>query len=123
MRNAELLLRNAGLLGDGAADSEVATADDDTAPGLRSGEAALLLTAPFLREAVLAVGVRDAAAINPANLSRTYTPGPRGDLELTHEMHQHLVRRAEGLRRRAGDEPESAVERDTVPNHITLTGV
>jgi hypothetical protein len=68
---------------------------------LRSGEAALLIAAPFLREAVLAVGIRDAAGIDPANLDRSYAPGARGDLELTHEMHQHLVRRAVGLRERA----------------------
>jgi hypothetical protein len=65
---------------------------------LRPGEVAMLIAAPFLREAVLAEGLRDAAGVNPANLSRTYEPGPRGDLELTHEMHQHLVQRANGLR-------------------------
>jgi hypothetical protein len=68
---------------------------------LRPGEAMLLIAAPFLREAVLAVGIREAAGVNPANLDRTYTPGTRGDLELTHEMHQHLVRRAVGLREQA----------------------
>lgn len=108
LRNAELLLRNAGLLGSGSADNEMVETGDESGFGLRSGEAALLLAAPFLREAVLAVGIKDAAAINPANLARTYEPGDRGDLELTHEMHQHLVRRAEGLRKRAGEERESA---------------
>ena len=107
LKNVELLLRNADLLSGGASDTEVATAEDEVVPGLRSGEAALLLTAPFLREAVLAVGIRHAAAVDPADLSRTYEPGLRGDLELTHEMHQHLVRRAEGLRRRAGNQAES----------------
>jgi hypothetical protein len=108
LKNAELLLRNAGLLGGKAADAEIADDDDEATPVLRSGEAALLLTAPFLREAVLAVGIREAAAVDPADLSRTYEAGPRGDLELTHEMHQHLVRRAEGLRRQGTGQPESA---------------
>src|SRR6185369_10638163 len=65
---------------------------------LRPGEAAMLIAAPFLREAVLAEGIRDAAGIDPANLNRTYIQGARADLELTHEMHQHLVRRATGMR-------------------------
>ena len=68
---------------------------------LHPGETALLIAAPFLYEAVLAVGIHDAAGIDPAKLDRTYTPGARGDLELTHEMHQHLVRRAVGLRKSA----------------------
>jgi HAMP domain-containing protein len=75
---------------------------------LRPGEAAMLIAAPFLREGVLAEGLRDAAGVDPANLSRTYEPGPRSDLELTHEMHQHLVQRATGLRQsgltEAGDQ-------------------
>ncbi|NUW34033.1 caspase family protein [Nonomuraea sp. SMC257] len=60
-------------------------------------EAALLVAAPFLRERVIAEGVWQAAGIAPATFTRTYTPGARGDLELTHEMHQHLLQRAEGL--------------------------
>jgi hypothetical protein len=67
-------------------------------PGLTAGEAALLIAAPFLRETVIAAGIREAAGIDPANLDRTYIPGARTDLELTHEMRQHLVRRATGLR-------------------------
>ena len=76
MRIAELLLRDAEVL---------------------PGEAAMLIATPFLREAVLAQGIREAAGVDPANFNRTYTPGARGDLELTHEMHQHLVRRATAL--------------------------
>ena len=87
LRNTELLLRNGGFpppdTGDGSAPR---------------AEIPLLIAAPFLREAVLAVGILDAAGINPASLDRTWIPGPRSDLELTHEMHQHLVRRAVGLR-------------------------
>ena len=99
LQNAERLLRNGGLLGPAAV--------SHPGVGLRPGEAALLLTAPFLREAVLAVGLREAAAIHPADLTRTYDTGPRGDLELTHEMHQHIVRRAAGLRRQAEEQPGS----------------
>jgi hypothetical protein len=94
LRDTELILREAGLI---AKETDPLTAG----PRLRPGEAALLIAAPFLREAVLAVGIRDAAAIDPANLDRTYTPGARSDLELTPEMHQHVVRRAVGLREHA----------------------
>ena len=91
LRGTELLLEHAGLV------------QADEAHGLLPGEAAMLIAAPFLREAVLAAGIRDAAGIAPARFDRTYVPGLRSDLELTHEMHQHLVRRAIGLRqRRAG---------------------
>ncbi|MEU9834329.1 caspase family protein [Streptosporangium sp. NPDC048047] len=65
--------------------------------GLTRSEVAALIMAPFLRERVLAEEVRLAAGIDPANFARTYGAGPRSDLETTHEMHQHIVRRAEGL--------------------------
>jgi hypothetical protein len=74
-------------------------------PGLRPAEAAMLIAAPFLREYVLADGIRDAAGIDPANLRRTYRAGPRSDLELTHEMYQHVVQRADGLKQRNLPEP------------------
>jgi hypothetical protein len=111
LRTTELLLRNAGFLpgaepgqpGNGRMLAETpgpqASAVDSTR--LRAAEAALLIAGPFLREAVLAEGIRDAASISPANFDRTFTPGARGDLELTHEMHQHLVQRIAGLRERA----------------------
>ncbi|GAA2299763.1 hypothetical protein GCM10010402_68070 [Actinomadura luteofluorescens] len=67
---------------------------------LRPGEAALLVSAPFLREAVLAEGVRVAAGVRPGDLRRTYEKGPRSDLEGVHEMHQHIVRRAESFDQR-----------------------
>jgi hypothetical protein len=111
LANAELLLRNAGLLEGLPGSTETARSEDEATCGLRPGEAALVLTAPFLREVVLAVGIRDAAAIEPADLRRTYGPGDRSDLELTHEMYQHLVRRAVGLRRRAEDGPEPRAAR------------
>jgi Caspase domain len=102
--NAELLLDHAGLLPDriqslqAGADPLDGGAGQSPSSKLRAGEAALLIAAPFLREAVLAVGLRDAAGLDPGNLDRTFRPGARNDLELTHEMHQHLVRRAAGLR-------------------------
>jgi Caspase domain len=102
--NAELLLDHAGLVPDRThslqADADLLDGGAGQSPSskLRPGEAALLIAAPFLREAVLAVGLRDAAGIDPASLDRTFRPGARNDLELTHEMHQHLVRRAVGLR-------------------------
>jgi hypothetical protein len=97
LRNTELLLRDAGFLppAGGAPDSQ--SRRHGEAGGLLPGEAAVLMAAPFLREAVLAVGIRDAAGIDPADMRRTYTVGMRGDLELTHEMYPHLVRRAAGL--------------------------
>jgi hypothetical protein len=100
LRFTEFLLRDAGLL---PAANPAPGAGKTVAPGesLRPGESALLLAAPFLREAVMAEGIREAAGIDPAKLDRTYVPGPRSDLELTHELHQHLVRRATGLRQRA----------------------
>lgn len=66
-------------------------------------EVAALITAPFLRERVLAEGTRMAAGIDPANFARTYRTGARNDLETTHEMYQHIVRRAEGMESR-GDQ-------------------
>ena len=118
LRNTELLLRNSGFLPldtVGPRMSESASAApalrgsgsspaDTRAPGDADpplAEAPLLIAAPFLREAALAVGIRDAAGIDPASLDRTWIPGSRSDLELTHEMHQHLVRRAVALRQLA----------------------
>ncbi|MFG2091901.1 caspase family protein [Spirillospora sp. NPDC048824] len=69
-------------------------------PCLTPAEAAVLVAAPFLREVVLAEGIRLAAGIRPTDFTRTYRDGARTDLELTHEEHQQTVRRAEGLERR-----------------------
>lgn len=69
-------------------------------PCLTPTEAAVLVVAPFLREVVLAEGIRLAAGIQPTNFTRTYQDGARTDLELTHEEHQQMIRRAEGLERR-----------------------
>jgi hypothetical protein len=96
---AELLLRHADLLPE---------TGSGTHGALRPGEAAMLIAVPFLREAVLAAGIRDAAGVAPADPDRTYTPGTRGDLELTHEMHQNLVSRMIGLRQRGGEAIDAA---------------
>ncbi len=111
LRSAELLVRNAGLL---------PTGEPVRPGGLRPGEAAILIAGPFLREALLAEGIRDAAGIDPAKLDRTYTPGARADLELTHEMYQHLVRRATGLRE--GGSAEAADHLAMWLVHRWLTG-
>ncbi|MFP3962760.1 caspase family protein [Actinomadura fulvescens] len=67
---------------------------------LGPAEVAALIAAPFLREVVLAEGIRLTAGIAPTDFTRTYREGPRTDLEITHEMHQQVLRRAEGLDRR-----------------------
>lgn len=77
---------------------------------LQPAEAAILAAAPFLREAVLAQGIRLAAGVKPAELDRTYDDGPRGDLELTHEQQQHLVQRARDLRQRGLDGDSEAAD-------------
>ncbi|GAA2863227.1 caspase family protein [Nonomuraea rubra] len=76
---------------------------------LTPSEVALLVAAPFLRERVIAAGIRQAARIAPDTFERTYTPGPRSDLEVTHEMHQHLLQRAEGLAARGSNEARDAL--------------
>ena len=53
------------------------------------------------------------AASAPVSLDRTYASGNRGDLELTHEMHQHLVRRALGLREDDAGGPKAHVPSST----------
>lgn len=63
---------------------------------LSPAELGLLTSAPFLREAALADGLYEAAGIAPTDFQRTYADGPRSDLELTHAMHEHVRRRAEG---------------------------
>jgi hypothetical protein len=92
LRNAEF------LLGYDKVSAEVSGRPPKRPAQLLPREAAMLLAAPFLREAVFAKGIQDSADADPADLSRTYRSGVRGDLELTHEMHPHLVRRAAGLR-------------------------
>ncbi|MFI6231851.1 caspase family protein [Micromonospora echinospora] len=81
------------------------------APAPSPIEVGLLVAVPFLREAVLAEGLTQAAMITPAltDLSRTHVPGPRSDLEITHSIHQHMCHRAEGLAARG-----RAAERDTL---------
>lgn len=76
---------------------------------LSLAELAPLIAAPFLREAALSAGVRLAATIEPRNFSRTYQDGPRSELEITHAIHEHVCRRAEGLARRGRYELRDAL--------------
>ncbi|MBO4208841.1 wHTH domain-containing protein [Micromonospora echinofusca] len=71
--------------------------EGDSPPSLSPVEAGLLVAAPFLREAVLAEGLAEAAMSTPTDFRRTHAPGPRSDLEITHSIHQHMCHRAEGL--------------------------
>ncbi|GAB3154266.1 hypothetical protein GCM10027290_48450 [Micromonospora sonneratiae] len=76
---------------------------------LTPDEVGILVAVPFMREATLAEGLREAAAIAPTDFSRTYRDGPRADLEITHAMHEHVCRRAEGLARRNQHEARDAL--------------
>jgi Caspase domain len=67
-------------------------------------EAVALVVAPFLREVAFSVGLRLATGVTPHDFSRTFRDGPRSDLEITHAMHEHVCRRAEGLGRRGRTE-------------------
>ena len=72
---------------------------------LSVAETSVLITAPFLREAVYSEGLLVAAGLDPGDFRRTYRPGERTDLEITHEMYPQVVRRVEGLGRR--DQPDA----------------
>ncbi|MFF0118377.1 hypothetical protein ACFYP0_07765 [Micromonospora arida] len=72
-------------------------------PRISIAELGLLVAAPFLREAVLAEGLAEAAMIQPADFSRSHAAGARSDLEITHSIHQHTCHRAEGLASRGRD--------------------
>ncbi|ROO88542.1 caspase domain-containing protein [Actinocorallia herbida] len=76
---------------------------------LTAREIGLLVAVPFLREAVMAAGVREAAAIGPTDFERHFSEGLRDDLELTHAMHEHVCRRAEGLVRRGRADARDAL--------------
>lgn len=72
-------------------------------------ELATLIAVPFLRETALSFGLKLASSVEPANFTRSYQDGPRSDLELTHAMHEHVCRRAEGLGRRGRTVPRDAL--------------
>ncbi|WP_409463652.1 caspase family protein [Amycolatopsis sp. GA6-003] len=74
-----------------------------------SVELAVLVAAPFLREAALSAGIRLAATVEPTNFTRTFRDGARSDLETTHSIYEHVCRRAEGLARRNRAEPRDAL--------------
>ena len=67
---------------------------------LSAAETSVLVAAPFLSEVVYAEGLLVAAGLEPGDFKRSYRPGERTDLEITHEMYPQVVRRAEGLDRR-----------------------
>ncbi|MDG4787561.1 caspase family protein [Micromonospora sp. WMMD1102] len=71
---------------------------DDTR--LRPAEMVSLIAAPFLREVALSAGLILAAGIKPCDFTRLHGERARSDLEITHDMHEHVWRRAEGLARR-----------------------
>jgi hypothetical protein len=72
-------------------------------------ELAAAVSTPFLREVALSAGLRLAAGVRPQNFSRTFQDGARSDLEITHAMHEHVCRRAEGLERRGHIETRDAL--------------
>ncbi|MFG3558651.1 caspase family protein [Micromonospora sp. NPDC047557] len=76
---------------------------------LTPGEVSVVVAAPFIREIGLSAGLRLAAGISPQDFTRTYRDGPRSDLEITHAMHEHVCRRAEGLARRGQGEARDAL--------------
>ncbi|MGW5578891.1 wHTH domain-containing protein [Micromonospora chokoriensis] len=76
---------------------------------LSTAELAAAITVPFLRECALNAGLRLAAGISPQDFTRTFEDGPRNDLEITHSMHEHMWRRAEGLARRNRSEARDAL--------------
>ncbi|GAB3276752.1 hypothetical protein GCM10027456_68000 [Kineosporia babensis] len=63
-------------------------------------ELAAVISAPFIREVTLGNGLVDAGEISPDDFTRRYDEGARHDLELTHGLHEHVRRRAEGLAKR-----------------------
>src|ERR1700733_12701137 len=72
-------------------------------------ELAAAISTPFLREVALSAGLRLAAGVRPQDFSRTFQDGPCSDLEITHAMHEHVCRRAEGLGRRGHVETRDAL--------------
>ena len=73
------------------------TPPDHDRPTLRPAEIAALIAAPFLREAVLALGLYDLREVRPRDFGRRFGTGLRGDLENVFASHEQLTRRASGL--------------------------
>lgn len=65
-------------------------------PNLSGAEAGVLVAAPFLREAVLALGLYDVPDIDALNFTRTFGEGLRSDLENVFANQEQLARRAAG---------------------------
>ncbi|MEV5572062.1 caspase family protein [Spirillospora sp. NPDC052269] len=112
---AESALRDAGLADPWSAHSYptrvLSTLDLCLAPDarLKAQELGMLIAVPFLREAVMAEGLRDAAGLQPTNFERLFATGLRDDLELTFAMHEHVCRRAEGLGKRGRHDARDAL--------------
>ncbi|HLM88992.1 MAG TPA: caspase family protein [Streptosporangiaceae bacterium] len=73
------------------------TPRDGGHPRLRPVEVATLIAAPFLREAVLALGLPDVPGVQPRDFTRHFGTGLRCDLENVFANHEQLTRRASGL--------------------------
>ena len=73
------------------------TPRDGAHPRLRPVEVATLIAAPFLREAVLALGLPDVPGVQPRDFTRRFGTGLRCDLENVFANHEQLTRRASGL--------------------------
>ncbi|MFI5841282.1 caspase family protein [Catenuloplanes sp. NPDC051500] len=72
-------------------------------------EAAAAVAAPFLREIAYSVGIRNAPDVDPTSFAPTNARSARADLEIIHQAHEHVARRAEGLGKRGYDELRNAL--------------
>jgi caspase domain-containing protein len=83
------------------------TPTEDHRPVLRAAEVATLIAAPFLREAVLALGLHSVKQVDPRDFSRRFGAGLRGDLENVFTSHEQLTRRAAGLAESSPDDRDA----------------
>lgn len=70
---------------------------DSPPAALHPTEVAALIAAPFLREAVLALGLYNVTEVQPRDFTRHFGTGFRSDLENVFASHEQLTRRASGL--------------------------
>ncbi len=83
------------------------TPTEEHRPVLRAAEVAMLIAAPFLREAVLALGLHSVKQVDPRDFSRKFGAGLRGDLENVFTSHEQLTRRAAGLAESSPDDRDA----------------
>ncbi|MEU8284040.1 caspase family protein [Micromonospora sp. NPDC048905] len=81
--------------------------NDDTQLTLPPAEVAVLVIAPYLREAVLALGMFDLHRLTPRNVRPTFQAGLRFDLEVVYSAYEQLCRRVIQLE-------EGSVEQDAI---------